>query len=113
MVKNEAIEEFVQAIQQPPVQTDTTYSATVSRVDDEGVVWVNIAGSNKETPTANTSSEVKRGDYVNVEWRNNRLYIAGNYSNPSAGVMRVDVVERTAQVASQAAQNAIDNALYF
>jgi hypothetical protein len=111
MVKNEAIEEFVQAIQQPPVQTGTTYSATVARIDDEGVVWVNLAGSDKETPTASVSTEVDKGDAVTVEWRNNKLYIAGNYSNPSAGTMRVTAVERDASIAKTSAEMAVNEAV--
>lgn len=111
MVKNEAIEEFVQAIQQPQAQSGTTYSAIVARIDDEGVVWVNLAGSNKETPTASVSSEVEKGDSVTVEWRNNKLYIAGNYSNPSAGTARVSVVEKDASIAKRSAEQAVNEAV--
>lgn len=110
MVKNEAIEEFVQAIQQPQAQSGTTYSAIVARIDDEGVVWVNLAGSDKETPTASVSAEVEKGDVVTVEWRNNKLYIAGNYSNPSAGMVRVQRVETTANVAHEEATQAVADA---
>ncbi len=110
MVSNEAIGELVQALQPEPTDQDTTYEAVVSRVDEEGVVWVRLAGSDKETPTASTSAEVKRDDLVNVEWRNNKLYIAGNYSNPSAGAIRVDAVERAATVAREAAQSAVADA---
>lgn len=85
MVNDLAVQEFVKAIKEDPQDTNTTYSAIVSHVDDEGVVWVNLEGSEKETPTASTSSEVKAGDSVTVQWRNNKLYIEGNYSNPSAG----------------------------
>ena len=86
MVNDIAVQDFVNAIKEEPTDSNTTYNATVSRVDKEGVVWVNIHGSDKETPTASTSSEVKRGDVVPVSWRNNKLYIGGNYTNPSAGI---------------------------
>lgn len=89
MVNDIAVQEFVNAIKEPPQDTNNTYGATVSRIDDEGIVWVNIHGSDKETPTASTSTEVKRGDAVTVSWRNNKLYIGGNYSNPSAGMSTV------------------------
>ena len=89
MVNDIAVQEFVNAIKDTSVDTNKTYGATVSRIDGEGVVWVNIHGSGKETPTASTSTEVKRGDNVTVEWRNNKLYIGGNYSNPSAGMSTV------------------------
>ena len=110
MVKNEVIDEFVQAIQQPETDPNTTYSAIVSRVDNEGVVWVNLVGSDKETPTASTASEVKRGDNVTVNWRNNKLYIEGNYSDPSAGVERVRYVEGVASDADLKADTAQESA---
>ena len=87
MVEENAIRELVGALAPgDEKQKSNTYSAVVSHIDREGVVWVILAGSDKETPTASTSTEVKRGDDVTVSWRNNKLYIGGNYSNPSAGV---------------------------
>ena len=56
MVNDIAVQEFVNAIKEPPQDTNNTYGATVSRIDDEGIVWVNIHGSDKETPTASTST---------------------------------------------------------
>lgn len=104
------IEQFVNAIKQEPDDKKTTYSAIVSRIDEEGVIWVYVAGADKDTPTAQTGVEVKKGDNVTVEWRNNKLYIAGNYSNPAAGMARVVNVEMAAQAANQAAQNAVADA---
>lgn len=105
-----AIEKFIDSIKEPEMETNRTNLAVVSRVDDEGIVWVNLAGAEKETPTASTSAEVKSGDVVNVEWRNNKLYIAGNYSNPSAGVVRVANVEAAVNTAREAANNAVADA---
>lgn len=110
MVDKNAVEDFLLAIQPQDKKTDHTYNATVTRVDDNNMVWVQVAGSDKETPTESTSSEVKRGDAVNVQWRNNKLYIAGNYTNPSAGTIRVAAVESAARVANQAASNAVADA---
>lgn len=117
MVDHNVVEEFIGAIRQDQHDKNRTYSAVVSRVDNENTIWVRVAGSDKETPTASTSSEVKRGDSVNVEWRNNKLYIAGNYSNPAAGSIRVAAVERAASqakaaagVARQAAESAVEDA---
>ena len=104
------IEQFVNAIKQEPNDKKTTYSAIVSRIDEEGVIWVYVAGADKDTPTAQTGVEVKKGDNVTVEWRNNKLYIAGNYSNPSAGVSRVQEAEIAAKVANEAADNAVYDA---
>lgn len=81
----DVVKEFIEAIKEPPQDNTRAYSAIVSRIDDEGTVWVHLAGSEKETPTALVASEVERGDVVNVEWRNNRLYVANNVSNPAAG----------------------------
>ena len=87
MVESNAIRELVGALSPGDErQKSDTYSAVVSHIDEEGTVWVILAGSDKETPTASTSTEVKRGDAVTVSWRDNKLYIGGNYSNPSAGV---------------------------
>lgn len=106
MVDDIAVQEFIKAIKEPPTDTNTVYSATVSRVDTDGTVWVNIHGSDMETPTASTSAEVQRGDAVTVQWRNNKLYIGGNYSNPSAGVVRVANVEANAFTALDTASQA-------
>lgn len=87
MVESNAIRELVGALSPDDEKKKSdTYSAVVSHIDEEGTVWVILAGSDKETPTASTSTEVKKGDSVTVQWRNNKLYIGGNYSNPSAGV---------------------------
>lgn len=110
MVDQNVIEEFIDAVKQEPVEKANVYSAEVSRIDSEGTVWVYIAGSDTETPTAMSAAEVEKGDMVNVEWRNNKLYIAGNTSNPSAGRSRVLAAERAAQVANAAAGNAVRDA---
>ncbi len=105
-----AIEKFIDSIKEPEFETNRTNLAVVSRVDEEGIAWVNLAGSEKETPTTSTSAEVKGGDVVNVEWRNNKLYIAGNYTNPSAGITRVVYVERRVSDAVDKADTAVTQA---
>jgi len=102
-------DELIRTIKPKP-EKNRTHSAIVSKVDSDGVAWVYVAGSDQETPIASAASEIKRGDAVNVEWRNNKLYIAGNYSNPSAGVTRVTNVENAAQVANQLAGQASESA---
>ncbi len=109
-VNQNLVEEIIDAIKPDKKTRNTIHSAVVARVDDQGTVWVYVAGSNRETPTASTSAEVKPGDAVTVEWRNDRLYIAGNYSDPSAGILRVANVEAAAQVASMAAAQAVEDA---
>ena len=109
----DSIAELVETFKQDTTYVNSTYSAVVSQVDNTGTVWVYLAGSSMETPTASTSAEVHAGDHVTVEWRNNKLYIAGNYSNPSAGVTRVGAVETVAsnaQAAASVAFTAANNA---
>ena len=110
MVEQKVLEDFVQGLKPEQKDTNTVHTAIVSNIDDEGVVWVNINGSDKETPTELVATEVKRGDAVTVQWRNNKLYVASNYTNPSAGVVRVSAVEAAAQTAQSAANNAVDDA---
>ena len=110
MVEQKVLEDFVQGLKPEPKDTNTVHTAIVSNIDDEGVVWVNINGSDKETPTELVATEVKRGDAVTVQWRNNKLYVASNYTNPSAGVVRVSAVEAAAQTAQSAANNAVADA---
>lgn len=109
-MNDNAVQDFVKALKDDTQEPSKTYGAYVSHVDDEGVVWVRIAGAETETPTASRSAEVKPNDYVNVEWRNNKLYIAGNTSNPSAGVSRVLNVEAAAATAQDAANSAVVDA---
>lgn len=100
------ISEFVGAISTDTPDPNTTYNAIVSRVDADGTVWVSVEGSSHETPTASVSSEAKRGDAVKVEWRNNKLYIAGNYTDPAVGAERVESVNTTAREALELADSA-------
>lgn len=105
-IENSTLDSFVDAIKQDKQTKDHIYQATVSRIDKEGVVYVNLPGSDQDTPTEMSAAEVKRGDAVSVEWRNNKLFIAGNNSNPAAGVQRVAIIETIAQVAREQAARA-------
>lgn len=109
-VNNKTISDFISSLKADETTKNAVHQGIVSRVDKEGVVWVTLAGSEKETPTESTATEVKKGDSVNVEWRNNKLYIQGNYSNPSAGTQRVIATENLANTANEAAQRAIGDA---
>lgn len=104
------IDEFTKALRPTKKAENTSYSAVVSKVDDEGVVWVYLAGSANETPTVSTASEIQKGDTVTVEWRNNKLHIVGNNSNPAVGAERVNRVARDATRANQVAAEAIKGA---
>ena len=95
------IEELIGSIKQESGTSTKSISAVVSKTDDDGVVWVRLAGSDQDTPTASVSAEVKPGDAVTVEWRNKKLYVAGNYSNPAAGVERVQIAEEGISTATK------------
>lgn len=114
-MNNIAIEDFITAIKDPEYESvKTSYNAIVSKVDDEGVVWVRVAGSNKETPAVVSSADVNSGDKVSIEWRNNKLYVTGNYSDPSAGTGQVnnldDELKRVKLATDNALQKARENA---
>lgn len=105
------IEDLVKELAPATGTKPKTYTAEVSHTDEEGTVWVRLPGADQDTPTASASAEVKMGDIVNVEWRNNKLYIAGNYTNPSAGVERVVTVDRNAQAGIKEAKETAGDAL--
>lgn len=109
-IEQNVVNELVGALKTDTKKRNTIHQAEVTRIDNEGRVWVSVAGSDQETPTEAAASEVSRGDAVNVEWRNNKLYIAGNYSNPAAGVVRVQNVEIASQIARDAASSAMADA---
>lgn len=92
MVNDIAVQDFVNAIKEPPTETVTSYNGVVSKIDKEGTAWVRVQGSNIETPTASSYVKVALGDKVSLNWRNNKLYIDGNYTDPSIGEGELDKV---------------------
>lgn len=98
------VEALAKAMKTEQTETSRTYQATVSRIDSEGRAWVRVAGSDKETPTESRTTGVQKGDTVTIEWRNNRLYIAGNTSDPAVGETRVGAVAEAANKAQEAAE---------
>ena len=57
----DGIQELVEVLQPNVAEPSKTYSAEISKIDNEGTVWVYLEGSDKETPTATTSAEVNVG----------------------------------------------------
>lgn len=80
----------------------TSTMGTVSRIGNDGVIWVSLAGSDIETPVALSSAEVKEGQTVSVTVRDGRAVIVGNVSDPAAGVIKVE--ERVAPIEKTALQ---------
>lgn len=106
-INDNTIQDFLTTIKQEPKKTINKSGAVVSRLDEEGTVWVFVAGSETETPTESTTAEVKTGDSVTVEWRNNKLYIVGNNSDPAVGTEKVQKVEAEASQATFKASEAM------
>lgn len=102
MVSNNTVNELVDALSVPQQSSNNVYNAVVANVDNEGVVWVHVEGSSKVTPTASRSAEVSQGDHVSVEWRNNKLYISGNYTTPATDDTRAINAEAIAYGAQDA-----------
>ena len=102
MVSNNTVNELVDALSTPQQSSNNVYNAVVANVDNEGVVWVHVEGSSKVTPTASRSAEVSQGDHVSVEWRNNKLYISGNYTTPATDDTRAINAEAIAYGAQDA-----------
>ena len=96
--------QLTNALDSKPEDKTNTRLATVSRIDNEGHVWVSIPGGETETPTETTDVEVERGDTVTVEWRNNKLYVTGNSTQPATSTKRVvQIVEPIEETANEAA----------
>lgn len=104
--------QLTDALSGKPEDKTNTRLATVSRIDDEGHVWVSIPGGETETPTETTDVEVERGDTVTVEWRNNKLYVLGNSTQPATSTKRVvqivEPIEETANEAAAGVGKAVD-----
>lgn len=110
-VSNGTIKDIVSSLKTDTKIKNSTYQAEVTRIDKQtDVAYVRLAGSDRETPTELTSAEVKKGDSVTVEWRNNKLYIGGNYSSPSVGTQRILIVEKDIGTAQQTADTANETA---
>lgn len=110
-VSNGTIKDIVSSLKTDTKVKNSTYQAEVTRIDKQtGVAYVRLAGSDRETPTELTAAEVKKGDSVTVEWRNNKLYIGGNYSSPSVGTQRILIVEKDIGTAQQTADTANETA---
>lgn len=74
--------------------------ASVTRVDNEGIVWVHIPGGTDETPVNGRSvADAKSGDTVLVEISGGRCSIVGNATSPAVGERKV--VETITPVAEQ------------
>jgi len=103
--------QLTDALSAKPDNKTNTRLATVSRIDDEGHVWVSIPGGETETPTETTDVEVARGDTVTVEWRNNKLYVLGNSTQPATSSRRVATMLEPIEDVANAAYDGVGAAI--
>lgn len=92
--------------------------ATVTRVDNEGIVWIHIPGGIDETPVnGRSTANVEPGDSVFVEIVGGRANIVGNSTSPSVStreinnavepvVMQIDDISKQVDAAKTAATGA-------
>lgn len=81
---------------------------TVSDVDDQGVIWVRLVGSDEDTPVTSSTASVDKGDVVNVRIEGGRAWIDGSTSNPSASTSELgDVSAKAIQALQDAATAAL------
>ena len=73
-------------LQVRPDSRRTTTIATVSRVDDDGSVWVRLPGADADTPVnGQTYVDVAPGQTVQATIEGGRCSITGNSSSPAVG----------------------------
>ena len=88
-----------------------TVLAEVSRIDEEGTVWVRFPGASSDTPVEISSAEVEPGDSVTVTVDGGKASLAGNASAPATSSravdLRVEPAERQAEEAAEEAEAAL------
>lgn len=75
-------------------------SGTVTRVDEDGVVWVQLYGAEDETPCETATVDVHEGDEVTVTIDGGSASIGGNVSRPATDD---EVAQEARSLASSAA----------
>lgn len=79
--------------------------AKVTRIDEDGVVWVNIPGGVDETPVQRTQNAAA-GDEVMVRVADGTAWLLGNKTDPPAGEVRLNIVGEIADMAVRSAGKA-------
>lgn len=117
MIDHEAVNALADALAAGSERKRTDAPATVTRIDQDGTVWVHVPGGVAETPARSTTAGVSVGDVVRVNVENGALTVTGNTTAPSASVQsveRVDTAQRktaaTAEAAAEDASSALDAA---
>jgi len=108
MSLEETIEKLVDAKIEKAMQGGSqTVLAEYKGMDGQGKGWVIIAGSTEATPITRATVEASPGDTVSVTVGDGQCIMDANISNPSAGVVGVKHVAKTATEAKDDAEKAI------
>ena len=80
-------------------------AGTVSRVDADGTVWVEVGGG-EPVPCRDSAVSVRQGDSVTVEWRASALHVTGCTSAPAVAGREVTeaVAAATGGIAADAGE---------
>lgn len=68
----------------PKQQSPDKTSGTVTRVDDDGTIWAQFAGSQASTPCVKSIVVARPGDTVSIAVKNGKATIDGNFTTPAA-----------------------------
>ena len=84
-------------------KSESRHMATVLRTDQDGTVWVSIAGGADETFLHGSNVEMRPGDQVEVTIAYGRATATGNVTSPSVGMRSVrEAVQPAAESATRA-----------
>ena len=104
----------IKELSKKPQPYDTT--ATVQRVDEDGTAWVQIPGSEDETPV-NMTINAREGDTVQVRISGGTAFLVGNATAPPTddkkavlAIRYAETAQETADQSKEEAQNASESA---
>ena len=84
MIRNDVARWLARTIApKPAAEAPEVSGGTVTRVDVDGTVWVQLFGSEDETPCATKTAAAKPGDVVTVTIDGGRAWVDGNVSAPA------------------------------
>lgn len=83
-------------------------TATVKSVSEDGTIFVNIKGSDINTPVKASTVSVEPGDVVDIEVSHSDTHIIGNRSNVAASVGSVEKVASAMEATRLEMENELD-----
>lgn len=111
-----ALVEGLAALNKTPDTSDRT-TGEVTKVGDDGIIWVRFARASESTPCVKSTVTAKVGDTVSIRIENSRGVVDGNLTSPAGnndGLEQVkkdlSSVSQTADMARSAAESALSDA---